>query len=489
MARALAVLGSASDVGKSLIAAGICRLLSDAGVRVAPYKAQNMANQAGVTADGKEMPRAQILQARACRVEPHVDMGPVMMKPVSPTSAEIVVLGEPLGLREARAYFRDTRELSALALGALDRLAARFDVIVLEGAGSPVELNLMARDFVNLLPARRLGAGLVLVLDIHKGGVFAQAKGTLELLPQQDRARVVGVVVNRFRGDPSLFDDGIPLLEAMCGAPVLGVIPHLDHGLDEEDRPLRIALDEAPVPGKLHVGAVLSPRVSNTEDLFPLLAEGDLQLTWLTRPDLARDQDLLVLPGSKATLADLAQHTSSGMAAAIVDAHRRGAWVLGLCGGYQMLGGELIDSAGSEGGPARWPGLALLPLRTEFRAAKITELRSYCSAWPEPGHLLSGYEIHRGHSEGDGPSLVQGHGAEVGLHGERALGCYLHGLLACDGWRGAFLNQVRRDRGLPARVASCASPVDLRLQRWADHVRANLRPGGWERILEAVRGL
>ncbi len=487
MARALAVLGSASDVGKSLVAAGVCRLLSDAGLKVAPFKAQNMANQAGVTADGGEMPRAQILQARACRVEPHVDMGPVLMKPVSPTGAEIVVLGEAIGLRAARDYFRDTRELAAVALAALDRLAARFDVIVIEGAGSPVELNLMARDFVNLLPARHLDAGLLLVLDIHKGGVFAQAKGTLDLLPQQDRDRVVGAVVNRFRGDPSLFEDGIRLLEERCSVPVLGVIPHLDHGLDEEDRPLRIAVDKPPMPGRLHVGAVLSPRVSNTEDLFPLLAEGDVQLTWLTRPELAREQDLLVLPGSKATIADLAQHVSSGMAEAIVDAHRQGAWVLGLCGGYQMLGGELIDTAASEGGPARWSGLGLLPLRTTFRAAKVTELRNYCSAWPEPGHLLSGYEIHRGQSEGDGPALVQGRGAEIGQCGERVLGCYLHGLLACDGWRAAFLNRVRRDRGLPARATSCVSPADLRLQRWAEHVRESLRPGAWERILESVR--
>lgn len=487
MTRALAVLGSASDVGKSLVAAGLCRLLSDAGCKVAPFKAQNMANQAGVTADGLEMPRAQILQAHACRLEPAVEMGPVLMKPVTPTGAELVLLGRAVGQREARDYFRDTGAIAQIALGALDRLAARFEVIVMEGAGSPVELNLMAVDFVNLVPARRLGAGIVLVVDIHKGGVFAQAKGTLDLLPPSDRARVLGVVVNRFKGDLSLFRDGVALLERECGAPVLAVVPHLDHGLDEEDRPLRIPFDEPGRKGKLHVGAVLGPRASNTEDLFPLLAEPDVQLTWVTRPERAREQDLLVLPGSKATIGDLVHLTGAGMAEAVLEAHRRGAWVLGLCGGYQMMGAELLDEAGSEGGPARWPGLGLLPHRTVFRAEKLTEQRMYRSAWPEAGHAVAGYEIHRGVSEGEGARLVEEGGAEVGLAGERAVGCYLHGLLSCDGWRSAFLNEVRRGRGMPAMGAVASAPMEARLQRWAGHLRAHLRPGAWERILAAVR--
>jgi adenosylcobyric acid synthase len=487
-ARAISVLGSASDVGKSVIAAALCRLLADAGLRVAPFKAQNMSNQAGVTADGLEMPRAQLLQARACRIEPHVDMGPVLMKPVSETRAQIVLLGKAIEEREARDYFRDTGQAAAVAMSALDRLAGRYDAIVMEGAGSPVELNLMARDFVNLLPARRLGAAIVLVVDIEKGGVFAQARGTLDLLPPNDRARVVGIVVNRFRGDLSLFEDGIALLEAQCGVPVLAVVPHLDHGLDEEDRPLRVPVDQAPLEGKLHVGAVLSPRVSNTEDLDPLLAEPEIQLTWVSRPASARAQDLLILPGSKATVADLAHHASTGMAEALREAHRGGAWVLGLCGGYQMLGAELSDEAGTEGSAPRWPGLGLLPHRTVFRASKTTRVQRYTSGWPEAGHPLSGYEIHHGQSEGGGLPLVQEGGAEVGLRGERVAGCYLHGLLASDGWRAAFLNQVRRDRGLPTRPVSRSDPLDVRLQRWAAHVRGHLRPGAWERLLERVKG-
>jgi len=487
MGRAIAVLGSGSDVGKSLVAAGLGRLFRDAGLDVAPFKAQNMANQAGVTAGGLEMPRAQILQARACGLEPEVDMGPVLMKPVSSTGAQIVLMGKAVGAMEAREYFGHTDRFEAVAFQALDRLRARHRLIVLEGAGSPVELNLMDRDFVNLKAARRADAGLVLVLDIDKGGVFAQAKGTLDLLPEADRARVLGLVVNRFRGDPALFEDGIPMLEAICGVPVLAVLPWLDHGLDEEDRAIRIPIDEPPAPGRLNVGALLSPRVANTEDLAPLLAEPDLHLTWLTDPALARAQDLLVLPGTKATLGDLAHLSATGMAGAVLDAHRAGAWVLGLCGGYQMLGETLEDPLGFEGGGARWDGLGLLPLATRFEAAKTTGVRRFTSAWPEPGHALEGYEIHHGRSLArGGEPLVAEAGGEVGLAGTRAAGCYLHGLLASDPWRAAFLNRVRRDRGLAEQPCRSADPLELRLRRWAGHLQANLRPGAWERLLEAA---
>jgi len=487
MGNAIAVLGSGSDVGKSLVAAGLCRLLKDAGLDVAPFKAQNMANQAGVTRDGLEMPRAQILQARACGLEPEVDMGPVLMKPVTPTGAQIILLGKALGAMEARDYFLDTARFEAIAFQAMDRLMARHPVLVLEGAGSPVELNLMARDFVNLKAARHAGAGIVLVLDIDKGGVFAQGLGTLELLPAEDRARVLGLVVNRFRGDPALFQDGIGMLEQLCGTPVLAVLPWMDHALDEEDRPIRIPVDEAPVPGRLNVGALLSPRVANTEDLAPLLAEPDLHLTWITTPALALRQDLLVLPGSKATVGDLAHHAATGMAEAVREAHAGGAWVLGLCGGYQMLGAALEDPLGGEGGPRCWDGLGLLPLTTRFAAAKITEIRHYTSLWPEPGHPLDGYEIHQGQSLAHGGApLVREGGGDLGLVAERALGSYLHGLLQSDAWRCAFLNRVRRDRGLAAQPEQRADALELRIRRWAEHLRGSLRPGAWQRLLAAV---
>jgi len=371
---------------------------------------------------------------------------------------------------------------------ALERLSKRHQVIVLEGAGSPVELNLMDRDFVNLVPARQVGAALVLVADIDKGGVFAQVLGTLALLPPADRDQVLGLVINRFRGDPALFEDGIRILEERSGLPVLALLPHLEHGLDEEDHVFLMPINGKGGQGKLKVGAVLYPRVSNTEDLTPLLAEPDLALTWVTEPGLALEQDLLILPGTKATLGDLVHLTASGMAEAIREASARGAWILGLCGGYQMLGSVLEDEAGTEAGPDRYPGLGLLPLSTRFAASKVVHECSAGSLWPEVGHTLKGYEIHHGRTTLSAPlgePLAQG-GVAVGWRLDRVAGTYLHGVLGEDAWRSAFLNSVRQDRGFPCQGAQIASPLEQRIQRWAGHLRSHLRPGAWERILAAL---
>jgi len=481
-ARAISVLGTASNVGKSLIATALCRLYADAGLDVVPFKAQNMALQAGVGVGG-ELGRAQILQARAARVEPHVDMNPVLLKPRSQTGAEVVVLGQPAGTRTAADYFKPGNPLSFVAMEALDRLAARHALVVMEGAGSPVELNLMTRDFVNLLPARRLGAGLVLVADIDKGGVFAQVKGTVDLLPDEDRARLLGIVVNRFRGDPTLFVDGIPLLESLAGAPVLAVVPWLRHGLDEEDRPFSLPIDAPPVEGKLNVGVLLHSRVSNTEDLAPLLAEPDVHATWISRPAAMAGRQLYVLPGSKASIADLQQHTSLGLSEALREAHASGAWVLGLCGGYQMIGRELVDPHHTDGEVDRWPGLGLLDVRTTFLPEKALANLTFRSTWPARDLPLTGYEIHHGHTTGVGEPLVAGAGAEVGVVGPRAVGCYLHGLLREDAWRAAFLNRVRADAGLPEQPISKAEPAEIAIRRWTAHVRDSLRPGAWELLL------
>jgi len=271
---------------------------------------------------------------------------------------------------------------------------------------------------------------------------------------------------------------------------VLALVPHLEHGLDEEDRPFRIPVDQRAPEGKLSVGAVLYPRVSNTEDLAPLLAEPDLHLTWVTDPALARELDLVVLPGSKATVGDLVQLTASGMAEALREAAARGAWMLGLCGGYQMLGRELLDEGGSEGGPRSFPGLGLLPTATRFETEKITRQAQARSAWPEAGHGLEGYEIHHGRTEliGEGGEALAEGGAEVGWRSGRAAGAYLHGLLACDPWRAAFLNQIRRDHAFPEQSIQVADPLEQRIQRWAEHLKRNLRPGAWERLLLAAKG-
>jgi adenosylcobyric acid synthase len=489
MARAISVLGTASDVGKSLVSVALCRLLADAGFDVAPFKAQNMANQAGVTVDGLEMPRAQILQALAARQTPHVDMGPILLKPISHTGAQVIALGKAIGAQQAADYFRDTNPLREVAAQALARLLGRHRVVVLEGAGSPVELNLMDRDFVNLVPARQAGAALVLVADIDRGGVFAQVEGTLALLPERDRSRLLGVVVNRFRGDARLFDDGLRILEQRTGVPVLALLPYLDHGLDEEDHVFRMPVDRGGRrDGRLSIGAVLYPRVSNTEDLAPLLAEPDVDLTWVTDPDRVAEHDVLILPGTKATLGDLAHLTASGVAAAVLAAAARGAWILGLCGGYQMLGAELRDDAGSEGGPSRCDGLGLLPVTTVFTRDKVVRQSQVASLWPEPGHVLEGYEIHHGRTAlcaQQGEALAEG-GAATGWRHERTVGTYLHGILANDRWRNAFLNQIRRSKGLPSQEVCTSHPIEDRIRRWAEHVRQHLRPGAWQRIVDSL---
>jgi adenosylcobyric acid synthase len=501
----IAVLGTASDVGKSLIATALCRLLADAGRPPAPFKAQNMSLQSGVAPgpEGGEMSRAQILQAHAARLAPHVDMNPVLLKPTSERDAEVVVLGRALDRgrsASAREHFDPARAaaLAEVADAALDRLLARRPrpTIVLEGAGSPVELNLMDRDFVNLRPARRLGAAIVLVADIDRGGVFAQVKGTLDLLPAEDRRRVLGVIVNRFRGDPSLFADGITTLERIADCPVLAVVPFLRHGLDEEDRPLHLPVDAPPVAGALNVAVVLHPHVANTDDVAPLAAEPDVAATWVTHPNARAGglagRDLLILPGSKATVADLHHHTASGLAGAIaaIAATEDAPFVLGLCAGYQMLGRALIDPGGTDGPPGTWPGLGLLDVETTFAADKHLADAVFTSTWPRPGHALAGYEIHRGRTRGDGAPLVAGAGAEVGVvaRGGRVVGAYLHGLLSSDAWRADYLTAVRAARGLPPRPPTITDPLDLRIDRWSRHVASAWRPGAWERVLAACGG-
>ena len=491
------MLGTASDVGKSLIATALGRLLRDAGADVAPFKAQNMSLQAGVTAEGGEMSRAQILQAHACRLAPHVDMNPVLLKPVTQREAEVIVLGRARGTSAAGDYFRPENPLRDVADQALDRLAARHAVLVLEGAGSPVELNLMDRDFVNLRPARRVNAALVLVADIDRGGVFAQVKGTLDLLPEVDRARVLGVVVNRFRGDPALFDDGIARLEELARCPVLAVVPWLAHGLDEEDRPLSLPIDAAPVPDRLNVAVVMHPHVANTDDMTPLLGEPDVAATWVTGPAGIAGRDLIILPGSKATVADLLHHTASGLTGALAEAARAGTWLLGLCGGYQMLGQSLRDPLGTDGPAGDWPGLGLLPVETIFVADKHLAAPSFQSVWPTAGHTLTGYEIHHGRTsmvpglDTPGPPaapLVAGAGAEIGVVAGTTVGCYLHGLLGADGWRRELLNILRRARNLPEQAAFRPDPTDVRIDRWSRHVAAAFRGDAW-RLIRAACGL
>ena len=405
LARALAVFGTASDVGKSVMATAICRHLSDRGVRVAPFKAQNMSNNSGVTTEGAEMGRAQIVQALAARVEPHVDMNPVLLKPTSDCASHVVLLGRPWRDCDARDYYRDgaRRPLLVEAQSALERLRARYEVLVIEGAGSCAEVNLRSRDFVNFPMAHAADAAVLLVADIDRGGVFAQVVGTLEVLPELDRRRISGVIINRFRGDASLFDDGVSYLEHRTGLPVLGVLPYLDQvGIEAEDAvPLEIVLDPAihrVVGDRTAWVAVLRlPHISNFTDFDPLARHPQVTLHYLSRPRDLDDYDLLLLPGTKSVRADLEWLRRQGWSERI-EAHRdRGGRIGGICGGYQMLGRDIVDTEGLEGEPGSAPGLGLLDTRTTFVADKA--LNRVEGIWVATGSGLRGYEIHLGRTE------------------------------------------------------------------------------------------
>ena len=368
-----------------------------------------MSLQAGVTADGGEMSRAQILQAQACRLAPHVDMNPVLLKPTTDRQAEVVVLGHARGRAAARDYFTGTNELGAVAEAALDRLRSRHRTIVLEG-GLARRAQPDARRLREPAPRAPGRCGHRARGRHRSGGVFAQVKGTLELLPAEDRARVLGVVVNRFRGDPSLFDDGIVALETLAGCPVLAVVPWLGHGLDEEDRPLSLPIDAAPVPGALNVAVVLHPRVANTDDVAPLLAEPDVAATWVTTAGGLAGRDLVILPGSKATVADLQHHVASGMAEAVRDAAASGAFVLGLCGGYQMLGGgSSIPTAPTV---RRANGRASTSCRSRRRSVPTST--SWRPASPAPGRCRG-----RRCRDTDPPRPHRGLGGAAGRRGGR----------------------------------------------------------------------
>ena len=482
--RNIAVLGTASDVGKSVVATALCRIFSNAGIDVAPFKAQNMSNNSGVTPEGGEMGRAQIVQAHAARVAPHTDMNPVLLKPNTDTGAQVVLQGRVCADRTAREYFGDTSSWAAAAFESLDRLAARHGMLVIEGAGSCAEMNLYQRDFVNFRTARRAGASVILVADIDRGGVFAQVAGTLAVIPPEDRELVKGVVVNRFRGDRSLFDDGVRMLEEMTGVPVLGVIPYYrGFTIDAEDAvPLSSVVDPKhdPSPERTGVAAIYFPHISNFTDLAPLEADPSVELHWLHHPRRLDAYRALVLPGSKNVRGDLEWLSAMGWGEHIEAFRRSGGSILGICGGYQMLGHFIEDPHGVEGAPGRSPGLGLLPVGTVLERDK-----ALCNC---RGRLagtqieVGGYEIHMGRSApvGDVPApLVEveernarpdpGNDGALSPDG-RVMGTYLHGFLDRPRVREWFLSRVD-NRYCPASgVDAGADPFEL----LAEHFAANL---------------
>ncbi len=512
--RALMIQGSSSSAGKSLLVAALCRLFARRGVRVAPFKAQNMSNNAAVCADGAEIGRAQALQAWAAGVAPEAAMNPVLLKPEADQQSQVIVQGRPWKRLSARHYAQTRDALWPVVTQALDDLRNRFELVVIEGAGSPVELNLREQEIVNMSVARYAGAPVLLVGDIDRGGIFAQLLGTLWLLEPAERRLVQGLVINKFRGDPALFVDGVRMLEERGEVPVLGVVPWIrDLDLPEEDA---VALESGAAVrnagGALEIAVIHLPRISNFDDFDPLRREPGVRLRSVrTRGELGSPH-VVILPGSKSTLADLVWLREEGLAEAIERLAAQGRGVVGVCGGYQMLGRHLQDRDGVESAHRDLPGLGLLPIETTFDPAKVTrqvqgvvEHDPHCPGCR--GRVLRGYEIHHGRSHGgagwlrllDGEGMVRGETVGAVSPSGRIWGCYLHGLFENDAFRRAWLNQVRRDAAvIPPGDEGCSGlsegeecwsvRVERSLDRLTDAVEAALDLSRLEQIVWNPQG-
>jgi len=447
----IAILGTGSDVGKSVITTALCRLFSNRGIRAAPFKAQNMSNNSGVTPEGLEMGRSQIVQAEAARTPPHVDMNPVLLKPTAEIGSQIVLAGFALGTTTAAAYHGKNDRLFKEACEALDRLRRDYELIVLEGAGSCAEVNLMSHDIVNFRMADYADAPILLVADIDRGGVFAQIIGTLECLEQKQRARVKGFIINRFRGDINLFKDGIRWIEEKTHKQVFGVLPWYSHiQIEPEDSvviesPKKVNAENSQHPA---VAVIRLPHISNFTDFDPLLALNNLDLYFLEKVQPLAAFNAVILPGSKNTRFDLKWIISSGWAKALSDYLTAGGHLLGICGGYQMMGTIVHDPQGLEGQPGSSDGLRLLPIETVLNAPKTTTLTKF--TWNgQPG---AGYEIHMGQTSraGDNPlfQIVERNNCrcqdEDGcVSGDsRIMGTYIHGLFDNPAILKLWLNHI-----------------------------------------------
>ncbi|NPV29450.1 MAG: cobyric acid synthase [Firmicutes bacterium] len=493
MARAIMVQGTASNVGKSILVTALCRIFRQDGYRVVPFKAQNMALNSFVTADGGEMGRAQVLQAQAAGLEPAVEMNPVLLKPTGNAASQVIVLGRPVGNMSARDYHLGKNlELLKVIEGALQRLHAEYEIIVLEGAGSPAEVNLKERDLANMRAARLAGAPVLLVADIDRGGALAAVVGTLALLDREEVEQVQGIVINKFRGDRSLLEPALAFLEARTGKPVLGVLPYLrELRLPAEDS---VCLEEAGPAGEgeIEIAVLYLPRISNFTDFDCLALEPGVRLRYVKDGEPLGTPDLVIIPGTKNTVEDLLYLYETGYAAAVRRAAGRGVPVCGICGGFQMLGRELRDPEHTESFRDEIPGLGLLDAVTTFSREKVLAQAcgEICGGGPLFAELaglrVTGYEIHMGRTvlgEGARPLLrvLERRGSsEAGFDGAVAAsglvwGTYFHGIFDNDLLRAHLLRWLRRRRGLPERAREReGSRLERELDRLAEVCRAHL---------------
>ncbi|WP_341860826.1 cobyric acid synthase [Gymnodinialimonas sp. 57CJ19] len=467
MSRAVMIQGTGSNVGKSMLVAGLCRIARARGLSVAPFKPQNMSNNAAVTADGGEIGRAQALQALACGLAPHTDMNPVLLKPESETGSQVVVQGKRLTTARAREYAKLKPQLLESVLESFNRLKSQHDLVIVEGAGSPAEVNLRAGDIANMGFARATQTPVVLCGDIDRGGVIAQIVGTQAVISPEDAALVRGFMVNKFRGDPRLFDDGYRLIEQHTGWRGFGVIPWFS---DAANLPAEDALDittRTKAEG-LHIVCLRLSRIANFDDMDPLALEPGVRLTMLSAGEaIPGDADVVIIPGSKSTRGDLAYLRAQGWDVDLAAHLRRGGHVLGICGGYQMLGTSIADPDGIEGPAGTDPGLGLLDVETVMTGDK--RLTQVAAVHAPSETLFNGYEIHIGRTQGADCArpFAQVNGnpeGAISLNG-RVSGSYLHGMFRDDRFRGAWLAQF----GTAATVSYDAT-VETTLDALAAHL-------------------
>ena len=487
-AKRIMVQGTMSGAGKSLLCAALCRIFAQDGYRVAPFKSQNMALNSFVTRDGLEMGRAQVVQAQAAGVEPDVRMNPILLKPSSDTGSQVIVGGEVRGQMSAAAYFKMKRQLIPEILAAFDSLSEEADIVVIEGAGSPAEINLKADDIVNMGLAKLVDAPVLLAGDIDRGGVFAQLYGTVALLEPEERARIAGLVINKFRGDVDILRPGLAMLEEKTGLPVLGVVPYLHVEIEDEDS-LSERLNARDVVKPLDVAVIRLPHISNFTDFIPLEQHELLGVRYVQRARELGAPDLVILPGTKNTMEDLLWLRQSGLEAAVRKLAQAQTPVLGVCGGYQMLGQKLDDPAGTESGkPLSLAGLGLLPTRTTFDAQKRrTQVRAVALGAPFVGARMTGYEIHNGRTTVNGePFCRLADGTPEGCVCKNVFGTYLHGLFDSGELTQALVKLLCARKGISPRETRPTSMAEYRQTQFdllADGVRKALDMGAVYRAM------
>ena len=476
--KAIMVVGTTSHAGKSLITTAICRILSRRGWRVAPFKGQNMALNSYVTSTGGEMGHAQAVQAWAAGVTPAIEMNPILLKPQGDMTSQVIIKGKALGTVGAVDYYQEYFNIGWDAIKeSLEILSQEFDIIVCEGAGSPAEINLKHRDLTNMRVAKYLNASTILVVDIDRGGAFAHVIGTLELLEPEERDLIKGIVINKFRGQRSLLDSGIEWLEKRTNIPVVGVIPWINEAFPAEDSLSLLEQRSTKSTTDITIVIIRLPRISNFTDFEPLDAESSVKVKYVNPNDSLGYPDAIIIPGSKTTISDLLVLQKSGMAEAIKNYQASGGTVMGICGGFQMLGEVLVDSQGLEGKQGEYKGLELLPLRTVITPKKIARQRQLIANYPLGNLPVVGYEIHQGRTRVTKPDIIKPLFDDYDLgfvnSYQSVWGNYLHGIFDNGPWRRSWLNLLRKKRGLdglPTGIANYREQREMILDSITDQV-------------------